>query len=215
MNRLIVLIGLLLLGCVAHIPIEEQSPDLAYLSKDRLVISVVDERWRVQQGKPATGIGVVRSMGIPSTAHTYPWYVDNKHKGQTLAEALEDRIVYGLNDEGWNTVPAGFSSCPGPDEIDESLLQNQSEKLLILILKDWWCDINMNRISAFTFDWDATVEIYGKKGSLIESFSDAGRDIVDEEADDSWPNMIRRAYRTRLIQFLEKPEVINSLGVEQ
>ena len=215
MNKLIILIGLLLLGCVAHIPIEEQSPDLVYHSKDRIVFSVIDERWRVQQGKPATGIGVVRNMGIPSTALTYPWYVDNKHKSQTLAEALEHRIVYGLNDEGWNTIQARFSSRPSSDEIEESLMENQSEKLLILTLKDWWCDINMSRVSAFTFDWDATVEIYGKNGSLIESFSDAGRDIVDEDAGDSWPNMIRRAYRARLIQFLEKPEVINSLGVKQ
>jgi hypothetical protein len=211
MNKIIIFCGMLLFGCVAHIPIEEQSPDLVYLSKDRIVISVIDERWRVQQGEPATSIGVKRHMGIPSTANTYPWYVDSKHKNQTLAEALEYRIVYGLNDEGWDSIQAGFSSRPGSDEIEESLMKNQAEKLLFLTLKDWWCDINMSHVSAFRFDWDATVEIYGKNGNLISSFSDAGRDIVDEDAFDSWPNMIRRAFRERLIQFLEKPEVINSL----
>ncbi|KPJ75431.1 MAG: hypothetical protein AMJ54_14975 [Deltaproteobacteria bacterium SG8_13] len=215
MYRLMILVSLLLLGCVAHIPIEEQSPDLTYLSNDRLVISVVDKRWRVQEGKPATGIGVVRSMGIPTVAHTYPWYVDNQHKGQPLAQALEDRIVYGLNDEGWNTIAAGFASLPGPDEITEFLSQNRSEKVLILTLKDWWCDINLNRVSGFRFDWDATVEIYGKKGNLITSFSDAGRDIIEEEGSDSWPNMIRRAYRARLIKFLEKPQVIDALIAAQ
>lgn len=211
MNRLIVFMGLLLYGCVAHIPIEEQSPDLSYFSNDRLVVSVIDERWRVQQGKPETGIGVVRSMGIPSVAHTYPWYVDKEQKGQTLAQALEDRIVYGLNDEGWKTVPGRLGSPPDTDEISELLSKNQSNKLLIIILKDWWCDINLNMVSAFRFDWEATVEIYGWNGRLIGSFSDAGRDIIEEAGDDSWNNMIRRAYRERLIKLLEKPKVIESL----
>lgn len=215
MKKLFILAGGVFFGCVAHIPIAEQSPDVTYLSRDRIVVSVVDERWRVQQGEPSTGIGVVRSLGIPSTAHTYPWYVDKQHKGQTLAGALEDRIVYGLNDEGWNTVAAGFYSRPNPGDIVESLSQHQSQKLLMLILRDWWCDINLNRVSAFRFDWDATVEIYGDNGSLIRTFSDAGRDIVEEEAGDSYPNLIRRAYRARLIKLLEKPELIDSLGAGQ
>ena len=215
MKSTMMLVGFFLLGCVAHIPIEEQSPDLKYFSDDRIVVSVVDKRWRVQQGKPPTGIGVVRNIGIPTVAHTYPWYVDKTHKGQPLAQALEDRIVYGLNDEGWNTMAAGFASLPGPNEINGSLSQHQAEKLLILILKDWWCDININLVSAFRFDWDATVEIYDRRGNLIRSFSDAGRDLIKEEGSDSWPNMIRRAYRARLIKFLEKPEVIKSMGIGQ
>jgi hypothetical protein len=212
MNKIIILLGLLILGCVAHIPIEEQSPDLSYHSKERIVISVIDERWRIEQGKPLTSIGFVRTMGIPTTAQTYPWYVDKKYKNQTLAEALEHRIVYGLNDEGWNAVQAGFSSRPSIDEVTNSLAKNQSEKLLLLILEDWWCDINTSVVSAFKFDWNVTIEIYGSNGELIDSYLGAGTDVIDEDANDSWPNMIRRAYRARLIKLLENTTVIDSLG---
>jgi hypothetical protein len=193
---------------------EEQTPDLAYLDTDRLVISVVDERWRLDHGKSTEELGVARgAFGIPTGLKTYPWLVDKEHKGQLLAEALGERIVFGLNDEGWDTHLATFTSKPTEKEISAVLEEKEASNFLVMVLKDWWVDINTNWVSAFKFDWDVLIDIYDVDGQLVGSYQGSGRDIVDESATDSWPNMFRRAYRARLISILEQPEISTALDL--
>ena len=61
MRALFLVTFALLTGCISHMPMEEQSPDLAYLDTDKLVISVIDERWQLEKGKLAEQIGVTRN----------------------------------------------------------------------------------------------------------------------------------------------------------
>ena len=203
--------GLMLTGCVSHIPMEEQTPDLTYLHQEGIVISVVDQRWRLEEGKSTDEFGVIRTYGIPADAKTYPWYVDKDHKGQSIAQAIEERIVFGLNDEGWNATPAELTSPPSEEEIVNILKDKEAKNLLVMIIKDWWVDVNTNWVSDFNFDWDVVVDVYDTSGQSVGHYAGADRDIVDESASDSWPNMFRRAFRERLIAILERPEITKAL----
>ena len=101
---------LFLSGCVAQIPLEDQTPDLTYHDPDTIMISVIDHRALTREGMEPDVIGVAHgTFGIPSDMKVYPWYENDKAKKDiTLAQALEERIVFGLNDENWSAVAAGF-----------------------------------------------------------------------------------------------------------
>ncbi|HSH09448.1 MAG TPA: hypothetical protein VK995_03615, partial [Oceanipulchritudo sp.] len=188
-------------------------PDLTYLNKEKIVISVVDERWRLAQGKATKEMGVAHAVfGIPAAVYTYPWYVDKEHKEQTLAEAIEERIVLGLNDEGWDASPAGITASPSEEEIVKIIKDKGAKNLMVMVLKDWWVDFNTNWVSDFNFDWDVVVDIYDESGQSVGRYAEGGRDIVKESASDSWPNMFRRAFRERLIKILEQPDLAKALG---
>ena len=45
------------------------------------------------------------------------------------------------------------------------------------------------------------------KGNVVTTFADSGRDVVDMKADESPQNMIKMAFRERLIKILERPEL--------
>ena len=113
--RVWVLAIALLSGCVAHIPKAEQSPDLSCLYEDRIIISVIDERNRVKAGKPENYIGLAYgAFGMRTDMHVYPLVAhEEEKKNQTLAQALEERIVFGLEDEGWDVV-GGHSQVARP-----------------------------------------------------------------------------------------------------
>ena len=213
--RVWILAIVLLSGCVAHIPKAEQSPDLSYLYDDRIIISVIDERKRVRTGKPENYIGVTHGLyGIPTDILVYPWIAhEEENKNQTLAQALEERIVFGLEDEGWNVVGGAFASRPSEQKMLGRLRAEAAETLLILTLKEWYVSINLNWVTAFNLDWNVTVDTFDRDAKTLGSTSVSGRDTIDEDASDSFPNMIRRAYRDRLARILEEAEVREALAV--
>lgn len=207
------IVGLVLSGCVSHLPLEAQSPDLSFLDEDTIVISVIDERSNNRDIAPDV-IGKAHGVfGIPSKMKTFPWFEsDKENKDITLREALEDRIVFGLNDEGWKTLPAGLNQQPTRDEIIELLDGANAENLLLLVLNDWYVSINLNWVTAFNFDWGVTVNVFDDKANLLFSETSSGRDVVDAQASQSWPNMIRLAYRDRLVKILEEQSIEDALA---
>jgi hypothetical protein len=214
MYKLITLSVLVISGCVAHIPMEEQSPDLPYLDEDTIIISVIDEREKTRGGIEPDEIGRAHGVfGIPTAMKVYPWFESDRNKKETtLARALEERIVFGLNDEGWNAIGAEYENEPTGQERRDSLADSSAENLVMLILKDWYVAINMNWVSAFSFDWDIVLKVFDSEGVLILEQPSSGKDVVDEQANDSIPNQIRRAYRERLVKILETPEIQNALA---
>ncbi len=63
----------LLGGCVTPIPLEKEAPDLSYKAATAVVVSVLDERDVLAQGKPPTFIGRAHSLfGIPTDMQVYP-----------------------------------------------------------------------------------------------------------------------------------------------
>lgn len=206
---MILLTGILLTGCVTPIPLAQEAPDLSYKTTNSLVVAVIDERDILAQGKPPTYIGRAHgTFGIPSDMQTYPWFVSDKNKKeQTLAEALEERIVVGLNDEGWQSSAAGYTTRPTKDEAVSLLATHSAKHLLTLSITKWFVSINLNWVSAFNFDWGYKLEVLDAQGVVVTHISDSGRDEVDEEAKQSFQNLIKLAYRERLIKILERPEV--------
>ena len=99
-------LGIILSGCVAHIPIEEQLPTIGYSYPDKIFVSVVDER--DLQGRPYTFMGVAHGVfGSSMDIKTHPWFVEGKeNREQPLASALEQRIVLGFNEKGWQAEAA-------------------------------------------------------------------------------------------------------------
>jgi hypothetical protein len=203
----------MLAGCVTPIPLAQEAPDLSYKSTAPMVVSVVDKRDLLTEGKPPTFIGVAHSVfGIPSDMQAYPWFVSDKtRKDQTLAQALEERVVVGLNDEGWQLTGAALTKPPTKDEAVSLLAARSAQRLLVLSLTQWYVSINLNWVSAFNFDWGYEIEVLDAQGAAIASIKDSGRDVVDAQGDQSWPNMIKIAYRDRLIKILERPEVRTAL----
>ena len=212
-----VLIGSIISGCVTPMTMEEQSPDLDYLHENSIVISVIDARVSAQRATPETHIGSAQdAFDKVISLETYPWFVSNEEKRkQALSDALAERIVFGLNDEGWDAIPANFSDMPSSRET-ESILQSQNaENLLVLTLKKWNVSLNLNWITALIFDWDIAVTIINKSGKKLAEFTDSGTDIIDEESGRSFADHIRLAYRQRLISILEDEKIRMALRIER
>jgi hypothetical protein len=200
---------MLLSGCVTPIPLAQEAPDLSFRSTRPLVVAVTDERKYLAEGKPPTFIGRAHGVfGIPSDMLVYPWFVSDKaKKDQTLAQAIEDRIVVGLGDEGWNLSGAALTARPAAEQAAALLAQRKAQLLVDLALTDWFVSVNLNWVGAFNFDWGYRVEVFDDKGSVVTTFADSGRDVVDMKADESPQNMIKMAFRERLIKILERPEL--------
>jgi len=201
--------GMLLAGCVTPIPMAQEAPDLNYKVTRPVVVAVIDERGVLAEGKPPTFIGRAHgTFGIPTDMETYPWFVSDKaKKGQTLAQALEERIVIGLNDEGWQLTGANFNKPPTREEAVAILAARNAQRLLLLSVTDWFVSINLNWVTAFNFDWGYKLEVLDSQGNTVTSISDSGRDVVDAKASESPQNQIKMAYRDRLIKILERPDV--------
>lgn len=213
--RLTALSGVIsLAGCVTPIPLEQEAPDLSYKSTYPIVISIVDERDVLKQGKEPTYIGRAHgAFGIPSDMHTYPWFVTDKgKKKQTLAEAVEERIVFGLNDEGWKMIPSDQAEPTSKAEAKSVLTSNGAHRLLILTITQWFVSVNLNWVTAFNFDWGYRFDVRDEMGDTVSTFSDSGRDVVDEDAKQSPQNTIKMAFRDRLIQILENPQLKSALS---
>jgi hypothetical protein len=199
----------LLGGCVTPIPLEKEAPDLSYKATTTVVVSVLDERDVLTDGKPPTFIGRAHSMfGIPTDMQVYPWFVSDKaRKDQTLAQALEERIVVGLSDEGWQVSSAGSTAGLPPDAVVTMLASRGAQRMVVLSITKWFASINLNWVTAFNFDWGYRMEVLDAQGRVVASVSDSGRDVVDEKADQSPQNMLKLAFRERLIKILERPEL--------
>lgn len=124
---------LLVAGCVPHIPFDEQVPSVEYKNNDRLVVSVIDDRQRVKDGKPRNFIGIAHgSFGIP-----FDWdiakvlAVENGDKDRDLSQWLQYRVVKGLESRGWNVVDIDLEKTPTIDQVKNIMIDNNRNIMLI------------------------------------------------------------------------------------
>lgn len=206
---LVAIAGAVLSGCVAHIPLAKAAPDLSYKSVRPTLVAVVDERQVLSQGKPPTYVGRAHgAFGIPMDMQAYPWVVTEKEKkDQTLAQALEDRIVVGLNDEGWALTSLALTSKPTQAESLALMADRKATRLIVMSISQWFVSINMSLVSAFNFDWGYQLDVLDDQGAILTTVKESGRDVVDAKGSESYPNLIKLAYRERLIKILEQPQV--------
>lgn len=210
----VVIVGLMASGCVTPMTLEQQSPEPDYLHTRKIVISVVDEREIVEQGKPETFIGTAEdAFGTVITLMTYPWFVsDEGQQTQTLSNAIEERIVFGLNNKGWDAVPASLSASPSERETEEVLNSLDAANLLVLTLKKWNVNLHLNWITDLIFDWDVVVTVLDDSGRTLVSFEESGSDIIEKKVARTGADHIRLAYRERLKRILESRNVQAALG---
>lgn len=200
-------------GCVSPIPLAEQSPSPSYMPENKILISVLDNREKVKLGKPENFVGVAHgSFGIP-----FDWHVnevlstDAEDKDKSLSEFIEHRVITGLKTKGWNVDAAKISLDTSDSEIEEVLVNNDAQKLLILNLNKWYFSINLNWVTSFNFDTDTLIQVYEIRNGKVLEKSVAGRDVIEETADESPQNNVLRAYKAQLLEILNDPVIKNAI----
>lgn len=196
-------------GCVSSIPFDQQLPQPAYQNDDSVLITVIDNRTRVQEGKPREFIGVAHgSFGIP-----FDWSVPqvlavaDGDKERDLAEFLEHRLSNGLQQKGWQAQTVKMDHLPTAAEAEAALKQANAKTLLALELKEWYFSINLNWVSDFNFDTDTNIRVYQIDNGEVLSKNITERDVVVQKASDSPQNNILIAYREQLRQIIDDPQV--------
>lgn len=201
--------GLHLGGCVTPVPVSDQGISPSYVAGSSVLVSVIDERVEVREGKPPNFIGRMHlTFGIPADMSVYPIVTEDKaNKDQSLAAALEERIVSGFRARGWTAAGAASVSRPGSDQLAEFIHGKGAGRLLLVTLDRWFVSVNTNWVTAFNFDWGVRVEVFDGHGGQLADVRSSGRDVVDAEYNQSYGNHIRLAYKDRLTKILEDPRV--------
>lgn len=207
------IIAIFLTGCVTPIPLAEQTPKLTYQAADKVVISVVDNRKRVTEGKPKHYVGMAHaSFGIPVDWHVNQVLAtEDFDKDKNLSQFLEHRIITGLTNSGWNVVAANVDEQVTSANAQEIISKHEAQKLLVLNLHEWYFSINLNWVTSFNFDTDTIIYVYEKnEGKTLEK-QIAERDVIEETASESPQNNILRAYREQLLDIFNDEDVKQAL----
>ena len=204
---------LFLLGCVKLTPVEKQAPSVNYKPTDKILISVIDQRKRVKNGKSESFIGRSHGLfGIPSD-----WNLSKiaRHESdediEHLDQFIQSRLITGLKQSHWNVDGLDLSKKPSYTKADALMKNAEANKLFVLLLDEWAFSLNLNLVSAFNFDTEVVVIVYEyeKRDALIKRIRD--HDEIDEKAFDSYQNRILFAYRTQLIEILNNHQVKKAL----
>ncbi|MEH6582035.1 MAG: hypothetical protein V7754_08870 [Halioglobus sp.] len=216
--RKIVLIALLslLAGCVTSIALQEQVPDVGYVPEGIIAIAVVDDRKRVKDGKPPTYVGKLWSswMFISTDIDMHVdriFTTEAGDKDRTLAEVLQNRIVIGLQRDGWGAIPMDRSARPDMSDIQNLLSDAGAKVLVTLVLNEW--DFSQKKDywgwGGLTYYFDTDVEVYVQAGGLgkLTHRRIAEREVIEPEADQSLQNELLKVYRNQLVQIFDDPEI--------
>lgn len=197
----------ILTGCVSPIPLHEQTPSPEYKNEQPILISVIDNRKKVKEGKPETFVGRAHAtFGIP-----VDWSVeqilatDKGDKELTLTQWLQKRIVKGLTEKGWQVTPVNFKTVPTETIASYTLTEQESQQLLVLNLQEWFFSINLNWVSSFNFDTHVDTYLFDKEAGLTYQKTTQERDVIEEQGSESPQNNILRAYHDQLLQLLSDP----------
>ncbi len=196
-------------GCVSPMALKDQLPIVDYTSKAKVIVAVLDKRKRVTQGKPKDFIGVAHAtFGIPVDWDVKTVIATEKEDAdRNLSDWLKYRIVEGLNQKGWDSIPVSFVGYPDIKEIDNKLTLYQADMIYLFVLKEWYFSINLNWVSAFNFDTDTELYVYNKFNSkeFFKNFKE--RDVINESSSESAQNNVLRAYKDQIQQILNDDEL--------
>ncbi|WP_444937070.1 hypothetical protein ACJJIW_08175 [Microbulbifer sp. JMSA004] len=204
-------------ACVSPIPLQEQSAKAEYTTKEPVLISVIDQRKRVQEGKEKNFIGKAHvSFGIPVDWHVNQVLATEPgDKEKNLAQFLQSRLTHGLNETGWNTTAVDLDEVPSDEAIKALMEENNTEKMISLVLNEWYFSVNLNWVSAFNFDTNTDILVYSLEEGKLLAKNIAERDVVDEQASESPQNNILRAYKAQLDQIVNDEEIRNAVSFDQ
>ncbi|WP_295799008.1 hypothetical protein [uncultured Microbulbifer sp.] len=205
-----------LTACVTPVALEEQSAKPEYQVREPVLISVIDQRQRVKDGKAETYVGKAHaSFGIPVDWHVKQVLAtEPEDKQRTLAQFLEHRLVTGLNNTGWSAKAADLKQLPDSEQVQDLLLERDATKMITLVLNEWYFSINLNWVSAFNFDTDTNILVYDLARGQLVSKNIKERDVVDEQASQSPQNNVLLAYKAQLDQLINDPEVRQAVSYD-
>jgi len=200
-------------GCVTPLTLQEQSPDLAYVVFEPILVSIIDERHHKRKGIEPDIVGMeFHEFGLPRYMRVFPMLeVGFAKQHKTLIDLLEEPLVFGMNQSGWVAHPARFQAVPSNEEAAEALSTTNTGKFLSIVLYDWYVSVNKALFSDSTFDWDLAVIIFSKGGNRILEWRTGARTMIPFVASDSYPNTIKRAFRDRLDELVEAEQVREAL----
>lgn len=211
MKRLmfVIVMAVALAGCVTTMPLQDQVPDVAYSQNDGVVVSVIDERTCVQEGRPKDFIGVARAtFGVPVDWHVKQVLATEEgDKERDLSQWLEHRIKTGLDQKGLRCATVHLDALPDAAGANAVLTANEATWLIAMVLHQWHVDVNLNWVSAFNFDTDTDVHVFQVRTGEVFTRQFKERDVIDEKADESYRNMIIAAYKAQLQQILNDEDI--------
>ncbi|SHF86440.1 hypothetical protein SAMN04487965_2794 [Microbulbifer donghaiensis] len=201
--------AMLVTACVSPVSLQEQSAAPEYQVKESVLISVIDQRQRVKEGKDKTFVGKAHaSFGIPVDWHVKQVLATEPgDKEKDLAQFLQSRLVHGLNSSGWNATAVDLAEVPQEDAVKQLMEQNNANKMISLVLNEWYFSLNLNWVSAFNFDTDTNILVYDLQNGKLLAKNIKERDVVDEQASQSPQNNVLLAYKAQLDQIVNDSEV--------
>lgn len=199
----------MLTACVTPLPLDQQIPNPEYVSGGKVLVTVIDQRKRVKEGKEKTFVGVAHStFGIPVDWHVkHALATVDGDKERDLSAFLEHRIVSGLASKGWKSEAIDLSQLPENADAKSLLSGKGASALLAIELHEWYFSVNLNWVSDFNFDTDADVHVYQVQNGEVLKKKIAERDVIVQSGSESYQNSILRAYKAQLAQILNDPEV--------
>jgi hypothetical protein len=200
--------ALFVAGCVTPLTVEQQSPAVQYQVPGRTLVAVVDSRERVAQGKATNFLGFARIYGVPTD-----WTVETlmfgtpEDKTKTMAELLASRVVTGVNGGGGSAEAVALSEVQSDAGAQGLLQERGASSLMTLLVRNWHFDLNTSWVGRFRFetDMDVIVQRVGAGTVLRKAFAE--NQAIEAEGENSWGNMLLDAYRDKLAQTLNDPEV--------
>jgi len=207
-SLLIAAAALMVTACVTPRSLDLQNPAIAYKAPDKVLVGVVEDRERVKTGKPANFAGYARAYGIPND-----WTVDvltlsdKAQKGKSMSRYLSERIAAGMTSNGTEVVVVQADRVPTDAEANAILSQNGAGTLITVVDRDWHFDLNINWVGKFQFNSDVEVIVQkaGRGTVLRKNFAE--KQAIQAKGEDSWPNQIVDAYKAKLEQIFNDPEV--------
>ncbi|MDZ4776179.1 MAG: hypothetical protein SGJ23_05265 [Alphaproteobacteria bacterium] len=203
---------LLLAGCVTPLTAEQQQPMPGYVAPGKTVIGVVEDRARTEEGRAPTMLGYARNYGIPNHWHVkHIVRTPKEDRSKTAAQLLATRIAQGFTAKG-STVEEVAMTAPLSDSDASSLIQSRAaDRLVTFVLREWHFDVNLNWVGKFRFDSEIEVLVQrpGEGVVLRQTYKDS--QAIQGIGDKSWGNMILEAYKAKLEQIINSPEVRSAL----
>ncbi|GAB2874553.1 hypothetical protein ACCI51_05805 [Microbulbifer echini] len=203
-------------ACVSPTSLEEQSVAPNYQTKESVLISVIDQRQRVLQGKKKTFVGKAHvSFGIPVDWHVKQVLATEPgDKEKNLGQFLQSRLVHGLNTSGWNAIEVDLDESPEEETIRRLMKENNAGKMISLVLNEWYFSVNLNWVSAFNFDTDTNVLVYDLEEGQLLTKNIKERDVIEEKASQSPQNNVLLAYKAQLDQIVNDEEVRKAMSFD-
>lgn len=131
-------------------------------------------------------------------------------KRLTMAQLISKRMVVGLSAQGGDVrsveLPAALDDAGARALLD----REQASRLMTVRLNDWHFDVNSSWVGRFQFNTDAMITVQTEGGTVM-SEQYAERQAIQARGEDSAINQILQAYRAKMEQILNDPDLRGAL----